>query len=178
MVSRSGQGDTRGETRSATYLLVIGDRAALAWVLKHERMAFPDFSRAETRALQVRDRLLIYTTRGCFRNPSRDYGRVMGDAVVASTVTALDRPLVISGRTFPVGCKLSLKRLAALHDGVVLRDLVPDLDAFPSKDSWPIRLRRPLVRLSEHDSDLLSTRLTPLVSNPNDNMEQYLQWLE
>jgi hypothetical protein len=158
-------------------LLVIGDRVALSWILKYERMAFPDLARWETRALKISDRLLLYTTRGCFRNPQRDDGRVIGEAVVTSTVTALDQPVVICDRTFPAGCKISLKRLAPLYEGPALRDLVPDLDAFPNKNAWAFRLRRPLVRLSEHDSDLLSTSLKRLAVNPGDSVEQYLQWL-
>jgi hypothetical protein len=63
---------------AATYLLVIGDREALGWILSAERMAFPDFRRAETRSLKSGDRLLIYTTRGCFKNPTRDRGRIIG----------------------------------------------------------------------------------------------------
>jgi hypothetical protein len=163
--------------RSASYLLVIGHRGALAWILKYERMAFPDFSRQETHALKIGDRLFLYTTRGCFRNPTRDRGRVIGDAVVTSAVTPLDQPVDISGRTFPVGCEISVMRLAPLHEGVILSELVADLDIFPNKDTWAIRLRRPLARLTEHDSDLLSARLTPLVLSPNDSLEEYLQWL-
>jgi hypothetical protein len=176
MVPRSGEGDTDRELRGASYLLVIGHRAALAWILKYERMAFPDFRRSETQALKVGDRLLLYTTRGCFRNPTRDRGRVIGDAVVTSAVTTLDQPVVISDRTFPVGCEISLKQLAPLHEGVELSELVPDLDAFPKKDKWAIRLRRPLVPLTDHDSDLLSVLLTPLVSSPKDSLEQYMRW--
>lgn len=84
---------------------------------------------------------------------------------------------MISGRTFPVGCKISVKGLAALREGVVLRDLVPDLDAFPDKETWAIRLRRPLVPLSAHDVDLLSARLAPLAVNPRDTVGGYLRWL-
>lgn len=162
---------------SATYLLVIGDRAALAWVLEHQRMAFPDYRRAETRALKAGDRLLLYTTRGCFRNPGRDRGRVIGEAIVTSGLTPLDQPVVISDRTFPVGCEISVTGLAALREGVVLRDLVPDLDAFPDKEMWAIRLRRPLVSLSAHDAYLISARLAPLAGNPRQTVGGYLRWL-
>jgi hypothetical protein len=177
MVPRDSESADRDRASSATYLLVLGDRAALAWVLKHERMAFPDYRRAETRALKLGDRLLLYTTRGCFRNPTRDRGRVIGEAVVTSKLIPLDQAVVISGRTYPVGCKISVKRLAALHEGVILRDLVPDLDAFPNKETWAIRLRRPLVSLSAHDADLLSARLAPLVGNPKETVVGYLRWL-
>jgi hypothetical protein len=171
------EGDTNRGLGGVSYLLVIGHRAALAWILKYERMAFPGFRRPETQALKIGDRLLLYTTRNCFGNPTRDRGRVIGDAVVTSAVTALDQPVVISDRTFPVGCEISLKQLAPLHEGVEISELVPELDAFPNKGTWAIRLRRPLVPLTEHDSDLLSVRLAPLVSSPKDNLEQYMRWL-
>lgn len=177
MALRSTESAGAAGARSATYLLVLGDRAGLAWVLKHERMAFPDYRRAETRALKVGDRLLLYTTRGCFRNPGRDRGRVIGEAIVTSELTFLDQPVVISGRTYPVGCNIAVKGLAALREGVVLRDLVPDLDAFPDKGTWAIRLRRPLVSLSAHDADLLSAHLAPLAVNPRETVGGYLWWL-
>src|SRR6187401_3413296 len=100
MALRDTENACRDEVRSATYLLVLGDRAALAWVLKNERMAFPDYRRAETRALKVGDRLLLYTTRGCFRSPGRDRSRVIGEAIVTSNVGTLDQPVEISGRRF------------------------------------------------------------------------------
>jgi len=177
MALRDTGSASRDGAGSVTYLLVLGDRAALAWVLKNERMAFPDYRRAETRALKVGDRLLLYTTRGCFRNPGRDRGRVIGEAVVTSKVTTLGQPVVISGRRFPVGCRISVTRLAALREGVALRDLVPDLDAFPNKETWAIRLRRPLVLLSAHDNDLLSAYLAPLAVDPKDAVSGYLRWL-
>ena len=68
------------------YLLVIGERAALAWVLAEQQMAFPVLRRSQAMALEVGDELLIYTTRGCFHNPTRDAGRVMALASVATSV--------------------------------------------------------------------------------------------
>jgi hypothetical protein len=56
-------------TMARDYLLVIGDAAALAWVLAEQRMAFPASRRSQAMALEVGDELLIYTTRGCFHNP-------------------------------------------------------------------------------------------------------------
>ena len=58
----------------ATYLLVIGDREALGWILAEQRMAFSSMSRPHVRALSPGDTLLLYTTRGCFKNPTRDRG--------------------------------------------------------------------------------------------------------
>ena len=80
-------------TMSRHYLLVIGDRAALAWVLAEQRMAFPALRRSQAMALEIGDELLVYTTRGCFRNPGRDRGRVMGLAKVTTHVVTWPSPL-------------------------------------------------------------------------------------
>jgi len=66
----------------ASFLLVIGDRDALGWILAEQRMAFPTAQRAEVRALRIEDELFLYTTRGAFKNPTRDRGRVIGAARV------------------------------------------------------------------------------------------------
>ncbi|HKF79950.1 MAG TPA: hypothetical protein VKB17_03920, partial [Thermoleophilaceae bacterium] len=63
---------------AATYLLILGEREALAWVLREQRMAFSARRARSASALTLGDRLLLYTTRGCFHNPTRDRGRVIG----------------------------------------------------------------------------------------------------
>jgi len=49
---------------SRSYLLVIGEDTALAWVLAEQRMAFPALRRAQAARLEIGDELLVYTTRG------------------------------------------------------------------------------------------------------------------
>jgi hypothetical protein len=71
---------------SRCYLLVIGDATPLAWVLAEQRMAFPALRQSQAVAFKVGDELFIYATRGCFRNPVRNRGRVMGLALVRSDV--------------------------------------------------------------------------------------------
>jgi hypothetical protein len=51
----------------ATYLLVIGERSALAWILKSARMAFPHYREREVKELPPGDELLLYVTRGGVR---------------------------------------------------------------------------------------------------------------
>jgi hypothetical protein len=77
--------------RPAAYLRVLGERRALAWVLGSRRIAFPEQRRADAQALQVDDRLFLYATRGCFHNPGRDLGRVIGTASVAGDGAACNR---------------------------------------------------------------------------------------
>lgn len=58
----------------ASYLLVIGDREALGCILTAERMAFPSASRHEVAALDVGPGLVLYTTRGAYKIPTRGTG--------------------------------------------------------------------------------------------------------
>jgi hypothetical protein len=159
---------------SESYLLILGDRQAIAWVLREQRMAFPATSRAEVNRLAVGDELLIYTTRGAYRNPTRDRGRVIGTATVTSAVERLDDPVEFGGRTFSRGCDLLVESLAPWGEGVELQPLVERLDSFPVPKAWSIRLRRPLLRLPAQDAVLLRSRLTSQVGSRSDHMDGYL----
>ncbi len=158
---------------SRSYLLVISRAAALAWVLAEHRMAFPTLRRSEAEALEIGDRLLVYTTRTCFHNPTRDTGRVAGLATVKTTVRDLAKPVVFSERRYSLGCELDIAGVAPLHTGVELRLLVPELNAFPDSRSWSAHLRRPLVPLDNHDADLLVSYLTPLLEPLDRHLDAY-----
>ncbi|MER5182666.1 hypothetical protein ABT009_30675 [Streptomyces sp. NPDC002896] len=103
-----------------SYLLILGEREAVAWVLRERRMAFPPGRRAEVARLEPGDELLIYTTRGCWHNPGRDRGRVIGRARVASPVNVLEVPIEIAGREFTSGCDLDVQTLTRISPGVEL----------------------------------------------------------
>lgn len=144
-------------------LLVLSDRVALAWVLREQRMAFHANRAADARALAIGDRLFVYTTRGCFHNPTRDRGRVIGEAMVASPVSDLDEPVELAGRTFSVGCRLRITQLARFRDGVELAPLVPRLATFPNPRGWRTRMRQTLVPLHDRDIPILEELLLPLL---------------
>jgi hypothetical protein len=110
-----------------TSLLIISERSALAWVLKEERMAFPGGRIGSARELAVDDRLLLYTTRGCFHNPTRDRGRVIGVARVRTEVEELREPVRLADRHLTAGCSIEIEALARLHHGLELAPLVPRL---------------------------------------------------
>lgn len=150
---------------AASYLVVIGERDALAWVLTKQRMAFPEYRAREVSALLPGDELLLYTTRGCFHNPDKDRGRIIGAAQAATGVERLDPHVVVSERSFGLGCRLALRTLAPYPRGVELSPLVPELDVFPNKTGWATRIRRPLVLLPKHDAALLRRRLEPLIAD-------------
>lgn len=159
-----------------SYLLVIGDREALGWILTAGRMAFPSGQRSEVAALKPGDELFLYTTRGAFKNPIRDRGRIIGTAQVASPVAQLEEPVHFAERDFPVGCLLSIGPLAPFRMGVELAPLVGALTAFKGAGrGWSTRLRRPLVKLSESDSILLRQALVHVLTSGVDT-SAYTQW--
>ena len=160
---------------SRSYLLVIGDAKPLAWVLAEQRMAFPSLRRSRAAALEIGDELFIYTTRGCFHNPGRDRGLVIGLALVSSDVRDLAKTVVFSEHRYTSGCTIDIQGIAPLREGVELRPLVPQLHAFPDGRAWSMRLRRPPVPLDKHDAALLKHRLNPLLEPLNRHLDAYIK---
>ncbi|MGC5021227.1 hypothetical protein [Micromonospora sp. DT47] len=144
-----------------SYLVILGHRDAIGWVLREERMAFPSTPRAEVAALREGDRLFLYATRGAWLNPTRDRGRIIGLARVRSAVRSFDDPIEIAARPFVSGCDLAIEGLVPYPGGLELQPLVERLDAFPKPQAWSIYLRRVLLRLSDADADTLLAGVTP-----------------
>ncbi len=155
------------------YLLVLGERDAIAWVLRKQRMAFPATPRAEVAGLAKGDRLFLYATRGAWHNPSRDRGRIIGTATVASSIKRLDAPIAIAGMRFHSECDLKIDGVVVYPGGVELQPLVPQLAAFPKPDVWSVYLRRPLLRLSEGDAMLIDRELTDLLVSRGEALATY-----
>ncbi|WP_433620938.1 hypothetical protein [Nocardia sp. CA-120079] len=158
------------------YLLILSEREALAWVLRHSRMAFPITKRPEVDRLQVGDRLFIVTTRGCWHNPNRDRTRVIGSAVATTPVMPYESPVSIAGRDFTRGCDMEIHQLTAYRTGVELAELVPQLHAFPDKrvGAWSLRLRRPLLFVDSRDTTLIERALDQMASRPEVVIPEYL----
>jgi hypothetical protein len=163
-----------------SYLLIIGDRVALGWILTERRMAFPRGSRSEVRSLKEGDELFLYTTRGAFKNPHRDRGRVIGTAFVRDEVTPLAQPVHLGGRDYPVGCDLEIGRLAKLGSGVDLSRLVPGMETFADVgQAWSVRLRRPLLGLTKGDAARLQRELSKVLRRQDPEAEtvtEYCKW--
>lgn len=158
-----------------TYLLIIGERKALAWVVDHERMAFSANRASSAQRLAVGDELLLYTTRGAFHNPTRDRGRITGSATVASEVEPLGRPIQIAGREFTHGCDIEITSLAPYRQGVDLADRVAELDAFPDPASWSARMRTTLLPLGHADAIRLRRALRSVAEDPRLRRAEYVQ---
>jgi hypothetical protein len=133
-------------TNTATYLLPIADREPLIWILRERRTAFPIYRRREAEQLTRGDLLLLYTTRGCFHNPTRDRGRVIGVASVKRPPSELTEPIRFGEREFPIGVDLVFEALAPRGEGVELAPIVSDLPrTFPNPVAWSASVRRALV---------------------------------
>jgi hypothetical protein len=143
----------------AHYLLPIADREPLAWIVTGQRTAFPPQRVGDANRLRQDDRVLLYATRGCFHNPTRDRGRVIGLAAVAGRAEALKQPVRFGDREFPVGVELRIELLAPQRQGVELAPLVERLEAFPDPRTWSARMRRALVPISARDAKLLEREL-------------------
>lgn len=147
---------------AAAYLLPIADREPLAWILREQRTAFGEHRACEAQALEVGDVLFLYTTRGCFRNPTRDRGRVIGRALVKASARRARRPPSFGGREFPLVVELEIESLAPLREGLELAPLVPRLArTFPDPKSWSVRMRRALVPLDPADAAEIRRALAP-----------------
>lgn len=146
---------------SANFLLVIGDREPLAWILTEWKMAFPPYRSRDAGQVSKGDRLFLYTTRGCFHSPGHDRGRVIGEATVTSEIATLKEPVEFGEQSFPMGCSLDITGLVPRGEGPEMIGLVDVLHLFASSNpkSWGARLRRVLAPLDQHDARVLHTRL-------------------
>src|SRR5262245_37317767 len=114
-------------TMAMSYLLPIADREPLAWILRERRTAFGDHRARDAASLVPGDVLFLYTTRGCFRNPTRDRGRVIGRATVTRKAWRAEQVPTFGDREYPNVVELDIESIAPLREGVELAPLVPRL---------------------------------------------------
>lgn len=158
-----------------THLMIISDHGALSWVVTEQKMAFPAGRSRLAQSVKEGDEVFLYTTRGCFGNPTRDRGRLMGLATVSNPVHVLPEPLHLGERVFPEGCALDIQTLADWREGLVLSDLVPQLEVFPDPRAWSVRMRRAVLTLPVADAKLLRTTVAPLLRPYPEVAEAYRQ---
>lgn len=149
-------------SRSA-YLNIVSDREAIHWILSRQSTAFGASRVAAGRKMAPGDRVFIYSTRGAWRNPTRDRGRVIACGDVVADPRSLEEPITIAGRDFALEVPLRIDRVAPYPTGLVLADFVEVLDLFPNKHAWSARLRTSILPLTPHDETLLDERLTPML---------------
>ena len=127
-----------------------------------QRTAVGAHRRSGAERITPGDRFFLYTTRGCFRNPTRDRGRVIGIARVTSPAREAPRPVRFGDREFPIEIPLEIERRAPFRGGVELAPLIGQLRTFPTKHAWSAYLRRALVPLDDADAQLLEEALEPI----------------
>lgn len=156
------------------HLAVIGDREALVWVLENERIAFPRPRYHHIfPTLAEGDVLYLYTTRGCYKNPTRDRGLVIGSAVVGGPMTTAEDPLHIGDRELPLEAPITVQTLAPVERGIHLADEVARLSSFPKPASWSVYLRRSLLQLTEKDAQRFDRLLRPYAGRATDQLAGY-----
>jgi hypothetical protein len=159
---------------AAHYILPIADRAPLAWILREQRTAFGEHRAREAQALEFGDELFLYTTRGCFHNPTRDRGRVIGRAEVTTSATRAKRPPKFGDRKYPYVVELEITSLAPLREGLELAPLIPELRrTFPDPKTWSVRMRRALVPIGPLEATVLAYELDAYVVSYADAIPTY-----
>mgnify|MGYP001243220056 CR=1 FL=1 len=144
-----------------TALLVISDREPLLWMLRTSSFAIPATRAAS--APRPGTTLLLYTTRGCYRNPTRDRGLVMGIARVTSDPQPLETAVAFRGHEYRIGMSLQIEGACFPHEGVELGAVRHELDLLPDTGPWSYRTRRSIVNLTDHDATLIRERLEPVL---------------
>jgi hypothetical protein len=158
----------------AAYMLVLGHREGVVWVLRNSRMAFPQTHSFVVDHIDVGDELFLLTTRGCWGSPNHHRTRVIGRARVMSPVAPSKDPLEIAGRTLTRSCDIAIEQLVPFPVGVELPPLIPQMDAFPNKNAWSMWLRRTLLRLPPKDELLLREKLDQIASDPAAAIRSYV----
>ncbi|GGM51048.1 hypothetical protein ACFFX1_34540 [Dactylosporangium sucinum] len=157
---------------SRNYLLVLGDREGIAWVLYEQRMAFPSPSTQIAR-LAVGDALFLYATRGAWHNTRRDRGRIFGTATVTSPVDRLAEPVEVRGTRLLSGCNLQIDGIVPYPGGMELKPLVHRLALFRKPDGWGAYLHRTLVPLSDDDAATLHRTIAPMLKMRDETLSTY-----
>jgi hypothetical protein len=129
------------------WIIVIGEQAALEWVLASERMGFRDTTYVPH--IDVGDRFALYTTRGAFHNPTRDESQIVALGEFASKVQ--HRAVKIDDCLYPRSCKLHISAQLEPRHGLPFRPLVSQLNFIQSKHGWAATMRRTLVSLGPAD---------------------------
>lgn len=155
----------------ATSLLVISDREPPAWLLRTSSFAIPAARAAS--APRPGATLLLYTTRGCYGNPGRDRGLVMGVAQVTSEPRRLPAPVAFRGHEYLIGLGLDLRGVCPVREGVELGPLQGWLDLLPADGPWSYPLRKSVVSLSDHDATLIRGRPEPLLRPGSEVLPAY-----
>lgn len=144
---------TDGYRQSVPWLIVLGDRDAIDWVVANGRMAVSD----KVRTLpEPGERVALYTTRGAYRNPTRDRSQIIGLGRV--TGKAVRRDINVAGKTYAASFPIGIDAITESRQGLPFEPLVEHLTFITTKRTWGGALRRPLVRIPDADFKQIERR--------------------
>lgn len=136
------------------WLIVIGEREGLRWVIEHQRMAFRDTVKGKPSA---GDPFAIYVSRGAFHNPGRDEAQVLG---LGTFKTGIERRATTVGdERYARTARLDISEVRPERQGLPFRPLVEDLTFIAKKSGWAAYVRQTLVPIPQADFDLIARRL-------------------
>lgn len=157
-------------------LALIADRRALGWVLEEQMVAFPDrrFG-GQDPPFHEGDSIYLYTTRGCFKNPTRDRSRIIGKAIATSNLRVNAKPVTFGDRAYPLEVPVRIESLAPFGEGIDFAAQVPTMTTFPKPDAWTAYMRRAFVILSRADAKRFDKLLKPHEGQLAANIAAYQQ---
>jgi hypothetical protein len=138
------------------WVVVLGERGGVAWVLNESRMAWTEASSRRADRIQVSDMCALYITRGAYHNPTRDEGQLIAVGTMSSPPSRLARPVVIAGKTFVTACDLQITTRLPEREGVSVRPLVGQLSFVRRKDVWGQYFRSGLIEVSSEDFEVMA----------------------
>lgn len=112
---------------------------------------------------QNRRQLVLYRTRGAFKNPTRDVAQLIAVGTATRDVEAFRRPMSIGRREFWCGCPVEFELTLPERDGLDAAPLMKKL-SFVKKtvkktNVWGQYVRSSPIRLPPHDLKLLCDQL-------------------
>lgn len=139
------------------WLIVIGEREGLRWVVEHQRMAFRDTVKGSPSA---GDAFAIYVSRGAFHNPGRDEAQILG---LGTFKTGIERRATTVGdERYARTARLEISDVRPERQGLPFRPLVESLTFIAKKSGWAAYVRQTLVPIPEADLDLIAKRFREL----------------
>lgn len=96
--------------------------------------------------------------------------------MMVSPVVQLERPVRFGGREFHIGCDIRVASLAPFGQGIELSPVVGRLQTFEGAGKgWAMRLRRPLVQITDADAAFIRAELQD-VANEHYDIGEYTRW--
>lgn len=147
--SRMPVGDELGKNMRY-WLWVFGDVAGLQWVLEHSEMAFTEHQALRASQAQTGDQVVLFVTRGAFRNPTRDTSRLAGLVEVSGSLRKR-KPVQLGEREFRRVIPFKPIHLFEERTGPAVSPLVEQLERVKNPKAWGQYFRQSPIQLSEHD---------------------------